>query len=183
MYGTRLLRAERCIPSSEQGEILVLLPQFRAMASNLAGRGVLPWRAERGLRLPSMGQLLPASGPPAHRGAQDVEVPQKLRHHQVRAASGLVPTRQLCSSTATTDGPCCFLSTARPFPCREALGSFTARQLRLMMCLQPWNAPMTFGEQAKVCCSCPGGASACGVLMPVAPAANTQSVPRPASLL
>ena len=27
---------------------------------------------------------------------------------------------------------------------------FTARQLRLMMCLQPWNVGMTFGEQAKV---------------------------------
>jgi cysteinyl-tRNA synthetase len=31
--------------------------------------------------------------------------------------------------------------------CREALKTFSARQLRLMFLLQPWNKPMSYGEQ------------------------------------
>jgi hypothetical protein len=37
-------------------------------------------------------------------------------------------------------------SSAAPHP-REALKTFTARQLRLMFLLQPWNKPMSYGEQ------------------------------------
>ncbi|GFH31790.1 tRNA-synt_1e domain-containing protein, partial [Haematococcus lacustris] len=32
---------------------------------------------------------------------------------------------------------------------REALQSFSARQLRLMFAMQPWNKPMVYGEQAR----------------------------------
>jgi hypothetical protein len=32
---------------------------------------------------------------------------------------------------------------------REALKEFSARQLRLLFCLQPWNAPMTFNQQSR----------------------------------
>lgn len=31
----------------------------------------------------------------------------------------------------------------------EALKEFTARQLRLLFCLQPWGAPMTFNQASR----------------------------------
>lgn len=36
-----------------------------------------------------------------------------------------------------------------PFSAREALTTYTARQLRLMFVLQPWNKTMTYGEQSR----------------------------------
>ncbi len=33
--------------------------------------------------------------------------------------------------------------------CREALGEFSAKQLRLMMCLQQWGGGMSYGPQSR----------------------------------
>ena len=43
-----------------------------------AGGGLLPL-----LRLPAVGQLLPALGPPGHRGPEDEQVAQELHHNKV----------------------------------------------------------------------------------------------------
>lgn len=42
--------------------------------------------------------------------------------------------------------------------CRDALKSFTPRQLRLMFCLTPYHRPMSYGEQVRMA----QGVDACG---------------------
>ena len=37
---------------------------------------------------------------------------------------------------------------------RDVLKTFTARQMRLMFVLQPWERPMVYGEQSRCCCCC-----------------------------
>jgi hypothetical protein len=43
--------------------------------------------------------------------------------------------------------PSLFPRLAAATPCRQALESFTPRQLRLMFLLQPWEKKMSYGEQ------------------------------------
>jgi len=33
--------------------------------------------------------------------------------------------------------------------CREALSTFSARQIRLLFALQPWHRPMAYGESSR----------------------------------
>lgn len=44
------------------------------------------------VRLLPVGELLPAHGPPAHQGLQDVQEPQELHHHQAGLAGEFVTT-------------------------------------------------------------------------------------------
>lgn len=72
----------------------------------------------------------------------------------------LMHTRSACKLyTADARGPCqrpcCILHisshtlilTTCSALCREALKTYSARQLRLMFLLQPWHKPMSYGEQ------------------------------------
>ena len=81
---------EKIMPRKSLMSLLFMEPAVDSTTTRLnlrfsarAGRGVLPRAGGQRLQLPPVGQLLPAPGPPPHRGPQDVQVPQKLHHHQV----------------------------------------------------------------------------------------------------
>jgi hypothetical protein len=70
-----------------------------------------------------------------------------------RAASGCAVGRMHLLLTVSCS-PCCSCPGPRA-PCREALSTYSARQLRLMFLLQPWGRTMNYGAPACLLpCTC-----------------------------
>ena len=78
-----------------------------------------------------MGELFLAFWTPEHRRTEDVQVAEEFHHDPVETRCHPWSARKhvLLSS--------------------EALKTFSARQIRLLFVLQPWNRPMAYGESSR----------------------------------